>query len=90
MICFFVGTLQPRLPYNHAKAFERSSKFSRKLEQSVGILPYVLIIGLANAGGDGNSKQVEQLKKLGARITLDDQNRVIGVNLGERKVTMPT
>jgi hypothetical protein len=26
-------------------------------------------------------------KKLGARFTLDDQNWVIGVSLGERKVT---
>ena len=33
------------------------------------------------------SEQIDRLKKLGARITLDDQNRVIGVNLGERKVT---
>src|SRR5262245_19851545 len=33
------------------------------------------------------NEQIEQLKKLGARITVDDQNRVIGVNLGERKVT---
>jgi arylformamidase len=33
------------------------------------------------------SEQIDKLKKLGARITLDDQNRVIGVNLGERGVT---
>jgi acetyl esterase/lipase len=33
------------------------------------------------------SEQMDTLKKLGARITLDDQKRVIGVNLGERKVT---
>lgn len=33
------------------------------------------------------SEQMDQLKKLGARITLDEQNRVIGVNLGERRVT---
>lgn len=32
-------------------------------------------------------EQIDKLKKLGARITLDDQNRVIGVNLGERSVT---
>ena len=32
-------------------------------------------------------EQIDQLKKLGARIQLDDQKRVIGVNLGERKVT---
>src|ERR1019366_4129917 len=32
------------------------------------------------------SEQIDNLKKLGARITLDDQNRVIGVNLGERGV----
>lgn len=33
------------------------------------------------------SEQIDKLKKMGARITLDDQNRVIGVNLGERKVS---
>ena len=33
------------------------------------------------------SEQVDKLKKLGARITFDDQKRVIGVNLGERRVT---
>jgi acetyl esterase/lipase len=32
-------------------------------------------------------EQIEKLKKLGARIQFDDKNRVIGVNLGERKVT---
>src|SRR4051812_29986151 len=31
--------------------------------------------------------QVDQLKKLGARVTLDDKNRVVGVNLGERRVS---
>src|SRR6185369_2227651 len=35
----------------------------------------------------GLSEQIDKLKKLGARITLDDQNRVIGVHLGERRVT---
>lgn len=33
------------------------------------------------------TERLENLKKLGARITLDERNRVIGVNLGERKVT---
>lgn len=33
------------------------------------------------------SEQIDKLRKLGARITLDDQNRVIGVNLGERRIT---
>jgi arylformamidase len=33
------------------------------------------------------AQQIDKLKKLGARITLDDQKRVIGVNLGERGVT---
>ncbi len=32
------------------------------------------------------SEQIDNLKKLGARITLDDQGRVIGVNLSERRV----
>ena len=32
-------------------------------------------------------EQIDELKKLGARITFDDQKRVIGVNLGERNVT---
>jgi hypothetical protein len=36
---------------------------------------------------NGKSSQINELKKLGARIQLDDQNRVIAVNLGERKVT---
>jgi len=31
--------------------------------------------------------QMAELKKLGARIRLDDENRVIAVNLGEKKVT---
>lgn len=35
----------------------------------------------------GRFEPIDKLKKLGARITLDDQNRVIGVNLGERRVT---
>ncbi len=38
-------------------------------------------------GDPALSEQIDKLKKLGARITLDDQNRVIGVNLGERGVT---
>ena len=33
------------------------------------------------------SEQIDKLKKLDARITFDDQKRVIGVNLGERGVT---
>ena len=33
------------------------------------------------------SEQIDKLKKLGARITVDDQKRIIGVNLGERGVT---
>jgi acetyl esterase/lipase len=33
------------------------------------------------------SRQVEKLKTLGARITLDDQGRVVGINLGERRIT---
>jgi len=37
--------------------------------------------------GPAHSEQIDKLKKLGARIMLDDQNRVIGVNLGERGVT---
>jgi hypothetical protein len=32
------------------------------------------------------SEQIDKLKKLGARITLDDQSRVVGVNLGERRI----
>ena len=32
------------------------------------------------------SEQIDSLKKLGARITLDDQGRVVGVNLSERRV----
>jgi acetyl esterase/lipase len=35
----------------------------------------------------GTDAPLAELKKLGARITLDDRNRVIGVNLGERRVT---
>lgn len=31
-------------------------------------------------------ERIDKLKKLGARIQFDDQKRVIGVNLGERKV----
>ena len=31
--------------------------------------------------------QIDSLKKLGARITLDEQKRIVGVNLGERRVT---
>ena len=33
------------------------------------------------------TSQIDKLKKLGARLTLDDHNRVIGVHLGERMVT---
>ncbi len=33
------------------------------------------------------TEQIDNLKKLGARITLDEQSRVISVNLGERRVT---
>ena len=34
-----------------------------------------------------SAELVENLKKLGARITLDEEKRVVGVHLGERKVT---
>lgn len=33
------------------------------------------------------SRQIEKLVTLGARITFDDQKRVTGVNLGERRIT---
>lgn len=33
------------------------------------------------------TEQIDNLKKLGARIKLDEQSRVISVNLGERRVT---
>jgi hypothetical protein len=33
------------------------------------------------------AEQLGKLKKLGARVKLDDQDRVVEVNLGERKVT---
>jgi len=35
----------------------------------------------------GPTEQIDSLKKLGARITLDEQERIVGVNLGERRVT---
>jgi arylformamidase len=35
----------------------------------------------------GPTEQIDSLKKLGARITVDEQKRIVGVNLGERKVT---
>jgi hypothetical protein len=37
--------------------------------------------------GNDTPDPISALKKLGARIQLDDQKRIIGVNLGERKVT---
>jgi hypothetical protein len=37
-------------------------------------------------GGTG-PEQIDKLKKLGAKIQLDDKNRVIGVNLGERRIS---
>jgi hypothetical protein len=36
---------------------------------------------------DASNGQIDSLKKLGARITLDEQKRIVGVNLGERRVT---
>jgi hypothetical protein len=33
------------------------------------------------------TEQLAELKRLGARITFDDQKRIIGVNLSERRIT---
>jgi hypothetical protein len=46
---------------------------------------FLLVLAAPTVADD--AEQIDQLKKLGARLTLDDQNRIIGVNLGERKVT---
>jgi hypothetical protein len=52
----------------------------------------VALLGLAGAGTSQEKDapspdQIDKLKKLGARFQLDDKKRVIGVNLGERRVT---
>ncbi|MCE9605348.1 MAG: hypothetical protein K8U03_10655 [Planctomycetia bacterium] len=39
------------------------------------------------AGDRARSEPLDALKKLGARITFDERNEVIGVHLGERKLT---
>lgn len=48
-------------------------------------IPPFLILHVADR--PDSRAQLDKLKKLGARITLDDRQRVIVVNLGERKVT---
>jgi len=45
---------------------------------------FVAASGLAD--DPATTEQVAKLKKLGARITHDDQNRIIGIHLGERPV----
>lgn len=53
----------------------------------VGLAVPVLAQGLSLAAEDGPvAEQIAKLKKLGARITLDSDKKVIGVNLGERRV----
>jgi hypothetical protein len=45
----------------------------------------LIVIPFALAEPPG-AEQIDKLKKLGARIQFDGQNRVIAVNLGERRV----
>jgi hypothetical protein len=42
--------------------------------------------GITQEGIKATADQVDKLKKLGARLQMDEKNRVIGVNLGERRV----
>jgi hypothetical protein len=51
------------------------------------ILVLTLLAGVLFQADSSPTRQIDQLKKLGARITLDDEGRIVGVNLSERKVT---
>ena len=46
----------------------------------------IFLHGSSSNAQPSTPDQIDKLKKLGARIKLDDQNRVISVNLGERRV----
>jgi hypothetical protein len=48
----------------------------------------VIVLTSASRADDAPSADevIAKLKRLGARLTLDDQKRVIGVNLGERRI----
>ena len=43
-------------------------------------------IGCGTVAADDAEEVIARLKRLGARIQLDDQKQVIGVNFGERKI----
>ena len=77
-----------------AKAYPAEYKNHTTINVDLGLAedrPTQEMFGFLNAvlkkSDPAPSEQIDKLKKLGARITLDDQKRVIGVNLGERGVT---
>lgn len=45
-----------------------------------------LLISCGTAAADDANEAIAHLKKLGARIQLDDQKQVVGVNFGERRI----
>jgi len=60
----------------------------RKSAIKMVLLFATALFGATIARADPDSpEQIDKLKRLGAKVTLDDEKRVIGVNLGERKIT---
>src|SRR5688572_27293499 len=55
--------------------------------RSISLLLILFVAAPILADGPAPAEQIAGLKKLGARLMLDEQGRVIEVNLGERKVT---